>query len=601
MNIHTLYIDASEEITSVIERLKSSHDPIVALVVPKGGPLIQSIVNLKLIRKAAQDAAKDVILVTTDKIGRNLATQVGISVATNEKEIGKVASGAPASPSGDDEANVIAGVRIHRYYTEEEPGVDETANAPEALVIVPKTLLQPEQPTAVAPEAVPVVMEPAVEEKPDVTLPDSPVEEVVLQPATPIPVEQPAITRKNIDPVVEEVPPVVAVASAAPTPKTPMSVKRKRIILASSALALLLIAAIAVSFLFFPTTRVVLAIQAQPLSQDVTFTAKVGADTTASTTLPAETLHQEGESTVSFNATGTKDVGTVASGTVTFRNYSTTSSITVLNGTIVTSSGKTFATTSEVVVPGYTQPPGKDPIPGTKEAPITASTAGADSNLTNAPASNITANGAVLSFNTVTTSGGTTKQITVVTATDIANAKTAVTKQLQEELGKKMTDAMNGRDLRFAENSDIFATHDFTTTQAADTEASTAQATIKGALDRLVVDAATVKDAAAKLVQDQQAPTETRLIESTELTSITFNKAENSLNIAAKVTGKITPVFTTATIPQNIKGKDVQSAEQFLRDTTPASNVTIEQKPTWWPLKRLPTFSRFITVDVAYE
>src|SRR3990167_6552833 len=75
-----IYLESDEEITSVIDKLKGSKAPRVALVVPRGATLLQSVVNLKLLSKEAAILAKEISLVTSDKIGRNLAAQVGLTV-----------------------------------------------------------------------------------------------------------------------------------------------------------------------------------------------------------------------------------------------------------------------------------------------------------------------------------------------------------------------------------------------------------------------------------------------------------------------------------------------------------------------------------------
>ena len=75
-----LYLEPDEEITSVVDRLKEIDDEEVAIVVPKRAGLLQSIVNLKLLRYQAEQMKKKISLVTTDKTGRNLASAVGLTV-----------------------------------------------------------------------------------------------------------------------------------------------------------------------------------------------------------------------------------------------------------------------------------------------------------------------------------------------------------------------------------------------------------------------------------------------------------------------------------------------------------------------------------------
>lgn len=83
-----LYLEPDEEITSVIDRLKEIDDPDVAIVIPKRAGLLQSIVNLKLLRFQAEQLKKRISVVTTDKTGRNLASAVGLTVHQKLPESG---------------------------------------------------------------------------------------------------------------------------------------------------------------------------------------------------------------------------------------------------------------------------------------------------------------------------------------------------------------------------------------------------------------------------------------------------------------------------------------------------------------------------------
>src|SRR5438309_1004011 len=78
-----LYLEIDDDITSAIEKLVKSPANEVAVVVPKRSTLLQSIVNLKLLKKAADDSGKRLILVTGDKTAMHLASRVGLAVATS--------------------------------------------------------------------------------------------------------------------------------------------------------------------------------------------------------------------------------------------------------------------------------------------------------------------------------------------------------------------------------------------------------------------------------------------------------------------------------------------------------------------------------------
>lgn len=78
---HTVYIDIDDEITSIIEKVKSAPDKIVALVLPKRATVLQSIVNMKLLKKSAATAKKSIVLITSEAGLMPLAGVVGLHVA----------------------------------------------------------------------------------------------------------------------------------------------------------------------------------------------------------------------------------------------------------------------------------------------------------------------------------------------------------------------------------------------------------------------------------------------------------------------------------------------------------------------------------------
>src|SRR3954469_9923983 len=97
----TIYIDIDDEITGIIDKVKVSDNKVVALVLPKRASVFQSIVNMKLLKRAADSSGKSLVLITSEAGLLPLAGAAGIHVAkslTSKPEI-------PAGPgqAGDDE------------------------------------------------------------------------------------------------------------------------------------------------------------------------------------------------------------------------------------------------------------------------------------------------------------------------------------------------------------------------------------------------------------------------------------------------------------------------------------------------------------------
>jgi hypothetical protein len=77
----TIYIDIDDEITGIIDKVRSSSGKVVALVLPKRAAVFQSIVNMKLLKRSADEAKKHLVLITSEAGLMPLAATVGLYVA----------------------------------------------------------------------------------------------------------------------------------------------------------------------------------------------------------------------------------------------------------------------------------------------------------------------------------------------------------------------------------------------------------------------------------------------------------------------------------------------------------------------------------------
>ena len=76
-----IYVDVDDEITGIIDKVTSSNDRIVALVLPKRATVFQSIVNMKLLKHSADSSRKQLVLITSEIGLLPLAGSVGLPVA----------------------------------------------------------------------------------------------------------------------------------------------------------------------------------------------------------------------------------------------------------------------------------------------------------------------------------------------------------------------------------------------------------------------------------------------------------------------------------------------------------------------------------------
>lgn len=100
-NKDTIYIDVDDEITAIIDKVRSSHGRIVALVLPKRATVFQSVVNMKLLKRTADSAKKHLVLITNEAGLLPLAGSVGLYVAKTLQSKPEI----PLAPQLHDHAN----------------------------------------------------------------------------------------------------------------------------------------------------------------------------------------------------------------------------------------------------------------------------------------------------------------------------------------------------------------------------------------------------------------------------------------------------------------------------------------------------------------
>src|SRR5437763_8741396 len=93
----TVYIDVDDEITAIIDKVEAGKQKVVALVLPKRAAMLQSIVNMRLLKRSADSVGKNVVLITSEPALMPLAGAAGLHVAKNLTSKPEI----PPSPRGE--------------------------------------------------------------------------------------------------------------------------------------------------------------------------------------------------------------------------------------------------------------------------------------------------------------------------------------------------------------------------------------------------------------------------------------------------------------------------------------------------------------------
>lgn len=376
MKKSTLYIDLEDDIAGIADKIATNDAKLLALVLPKRPTLLQSSVNVRLLKKAADDASKNIVLVTNDEQVRRLSGMSGIHVATtlqSKPEIPAVAQ---------DSENVVEEIS-------DGGGVAD-----------------PVQPDVYANDKKVDLATPIGELTGDGT------EEIDLD-NNDMPAEEKPIKEKKKR---------IAVPNFGSF-RTKLIVGVFALILISGGLYWALVIA--------PKASVVLTTEKSDSNVKTTVTAVLSQATVdkEKALIPAVKKDDVQKLTSSFKATGQKDVGEKAEGTMTIRNCDYPDGFTLPAGTRFTNSGKTFISLTSVVVPKFTGSASSCSLSSDKSGKATVDVVAEQSGDSYNLSSRSYSVGSISSSEEVdavgsSMGGGTTKIATIVSQEDVDNAKT---------------------------------------------------------------------------------------------------------------------------------------------------------------------------------
>jgi hypothetical protein len=551
--MEVLYFEPTDEVTRAIERVRGSKDDSVALVLPQNSLILQSIVNLKLIKRISQQGGKQIALVTTDQIGRNLAGQIGLTVygkIEDGKPVGRVLTKTPEPVTSGavrdkilqetEEITTVTGIQVHRY-DKHDPLVQLGATE-----------------------------EPATGPTPEIT----DLAELGQEAVTP-PVEPPRSLKPKGRP------------------------RRRKILITLVVLIL--------GWWYFTynlsTTRILLTVKGQSASVDTEVTA-VGSPGQDQVKLYVYTSEQSGNKEVP--TTGSKDLGNKAKGTVSLVNTYSSTSQSIPAGATLTINSQSFKLTQAVVIPGAEFAVEGTTIsvkkPGRVDGSIEASAAGESFNINGGRMTivGVTAerDSKVYGENP-TTSGGTTVIRKVVAETDLETLKSVLVADLvakgNEDIAKQApSDLMPIGELGKSE------TITYETSATAGTEADKVTAIAKVSLRLAGVtksDLAKFANTTATVNRPNQAFTASQDPVISVLTSDpTAMLAKLKLNVEGTISAKL----DTEILKKQVVGKVESDATQILSQVPLYSKVEFRYAPSFMD-GRVSRRANRVSVEVLYE
>lgn len=541
MNKDVIYIDVEDDITAIIGKVKDAKEKIVALVPPKRIGVLQSAVNLHLLARAAGQADKRLVLISNNSALMALASAAKIPVAKNLQSKPELAE-IPALDVDDGE-DIIDGSRLP---------VGELARTADRA---------PFAGAAPGDEAIDEAMRENAAEK--------------LSKATP--------------PAAGQLPPKPRAKNG---PKVPSFSKfRKKMVLIIGG-GILLLALLIWAIFFAPRATVLITARTTDSSMNAKVNLIDQAATKLSTgTIKATTKTMKKDANVTFDATGTKDVGEKAKGQVIFENCEEGPS-TVPAGTTVTANGLNYVTLTTVSVPAGTGGFTGCITPG-KSSPIEIEAGDIGDNYNTPSGTRFSvaghANNSTVRYFRANAStdigGGSKRQVKVVTGSDVQKAIDQLAGQSSDEVKKQLAG-------QFDDNV-IVIDQAFKADQSAvkpapavDAEAPDGKAKLTGSITYSLAGAA--KSEVANYLDEYfkkrlEGKDDQRIYDngSSKATFTDVTPQEGGFNVNMTATAKIGPRIDDQEIKEMAKGKRYGEIQSGIEAISGVEDVDIKFWPFW--------------------
>ena len=554
MNKDVIYIDVDDDVTAIIGKIKNTNEKIVALVPPKRSGVLQSAVNLRLLARMAHSEGKRLVLITNNHALAGLAANAKIPTAKNLQSKPELAEIPALAVDNDDD--IIDGSQLpvgELAKTVKTKGGDSASRPLRSDAITSTDLnLDDAQP------------------EPEITTPTARVASKKKK-GTKIP---------NFD-----------------------TFRKKLIFIITGGVAL--IALLVWMFVFAPAATVVITASTTP--QSVSATVKLGGSAATdfeSGVVASLSQQQVTNETVDFDATGQKDVGEKASGSVIITNCDTNDSFVVESGTAVSYGSLSYILQSDATVSGAKFSGGSCSAAGQSSAVrVVAQNSGDSYNISDVTlgvagyGSTVKAR---ISGNGI--SGGTTRIAKVVSEEDVERARGVLIGKSTDSQKKALTEKFSSDDI-VIDSSFVVQRGDASSSPAVGQEASSGKATLtipttysmqavaKSELETYLKDSLTSK-----------IDTSDQKIYSTGIGSATlsnFVQEGNTMSATVNAKGAVGPTIDENEIKEFAKGKKYGDIQQSLEAREGIKDVDVKFSYFW--VRTVPNNTDKIKVEFKIE
>jgi len=542
----TIYVDVDDEITAIIDKVQAAKGKVIALVLPKRAPVLQSIVNMKLLKRTAENADKNLVLVTSEAGLMPLAGAVGLHVASTPTSRPSVPS-APMVP-GDETEDVDEPIKIVDGNTAEADDFNRDAVAHKSIGELATS------------GAVGNTTEDDIDESIDMS---EDTDDAVPNAAAPVP--KPAKNKKLKVPNFDSF--------------------RKKVALGILGLAILVVAWI-YAFIVMPKATVTVHTDTSTIATNLSLTLDTTAKSLDSTNsiVPASAQSQQKTATQQVPATGQQNNGAKATGTITVVNCGP-SDETISAGTTFSAASHTFVNTDSTVhVPSSNFAfGGKCKNDGKATINVTALKGGADYNLA-AQSYSISGGSSYLTASGSQMSGGTDNITKIVTQSDIDGATSKITSSDNDSVKAQLVSSVQSKGLLPVPTTFQAGTPQVTTSAKAGDAADNVTVTAVTTYTMFAVQKSDLQQLVDASVNSQLDKGKQVILDD-GIANAEFTEAnppgDTGAVVSVSTKSVAGPHIDTTSLKKQLVGKKSGDVKSFIKQTPGVTSVDVKFSPLW--------------------
>jgi hypothetical protein len=530
----TVYVDVDDEITAIIDKVESAKQKIVALVLPKRATALQSIVNMRLLKRSASNSGKNVVLITSEHALLPLAGAAGIHVAKNLQSKPEIPPSPHTALPEVEQAEEVEDLDDQPQKLDYDKPIGELA----ATNDEPEEIALDDEDAAAAGAAASAVAS-APHKKP----------------------KGKGLKVPNFD--------------------------RFRVLLFGGIAALILLI---IFFIFastvLPHATITVSTSSTPVSLNTNLTASVAAKSLdeASKTIPSFLKTSDQTANQQVNATGKKNLGEKASGNVRMTARACAPHIDtptdVPPGTGISSNGLSFIT-QDAASFSISGGSGSCVNYSSNKVDIAAQDAGEKYNVNDATfsvpgRSDVSAKGSA--------DGGTDNNVSIVTQQDVDGAKSKISSADSDKFSKDFQNQLSGQGLYVITSTLKIGDPAVTSTPAVGQQASSASVTVKITYSVLALKRDDLKTYVEDVLNKQIDPKKEKLSDSDVLSGLDVavqgQNGANATLVLTKDTAAV-PILDEQAIKANSKGKKESQIRDYINTYPGVKNVDVKLSPFW--------------------